>query len=80
MVVDVLNHPSIWTDGSGELIPHLDVKVAGAGAFVHSPALSLTIIDGDMLRILMADLRVAPTFSLRLSVRCSLFKELSIGV
>ena len=25
-------------DGSREPIPHLDVEVAGAGAFVHSPA------------------------------------------
>ena len=31
--------PSIWTDGSREPIPHLDVEIAGAGAFVHSPAI-----------------------------------------
>ena len=31
--------PNIWTDGSREPIPHLDVEVAGAGAFVHSPAI-----------------------------------------
>ena len=31
--------PNIWTDGSREPIPHLDVGTAGAGAFVHSPAI-----------------------------------------
>ena len=31
--------PNIWTDGSREPILHLDVEVAGAGAFVHSPAI-----------------------------------------
>ena len=31
--------PNIWTDGSREPIPHLDVETAGAGAFVHSPAI-----------------------------------------
>ncbi len=34
-----LSLPNIWTDGSRELFPHLDVEIAGAGAFVHSPAL-----------------------------------------
>ena len=38
VVGDMPNHPNIWTDGSREPIPHLDVEVAGAGAFVHSPA------------------------------------------
>ena len=38
MVDDVPVAPNIWTDGSKEPIPHLDVEVAGAGAFVHSPA------------------------------------------
>ena len=38
MVDDVPVAPIIWTDGSREPIPHLDVEVAGAGAFVHSPA------------------------------------------
>ena len=31
MVDDVPVHPDIWTDGTGEPIPHLDVEVAGAG-------------------------------------------------
>ena len=39
MVDDVPVVPNIWTDGSWEPIPHLDVEVAGAGAFVHSPAI-----------------------------------------
>ena len=39
MVDDVPLAPNIWTDGSREPIPHLDVDVAGAGAFVHSPAI-----------------------------------------
>ena len=39
MVDDVPVAPNIWTDGSREPIPHLDVEVAGAGAFVHSPTI-----------------------------------------
>ena len=39
MVDDVPVAPNIWTDGSREPIPHLDVEIAGAGAFVHSPAI-----------------------------------------
>ena len=39
MIDDVPDAPNIWTDGSREPIPHLDVEVAGAGAFVHSPAI-----------------------------------------
>ena len=39
MVDDVPVAPDVWTDGSREPIPHLDVEVAGAGAFVHSPAI-----------------------------------------
>ena len=39
MVDDVPVAPDIWTDGSREPIPHLDVEIAGAGAFVHSPAI-----------------------------------------
>ena len=39
MVDDVPVAPNIWTDGSRELIPHLDVDIAGAGAFVHSPSI-----------------------------------------
>ena len=43
MIDDVPVAPNIWTDGSREPIPHLDVETAGAGAFVHSPAI---IFDG----------------------------------
>ena len=39
MIDDVPDAPNIWTDGSWEPIPHLDVEIAGAGAFVHSPAI-----------------------------------------
>ena len=39
MVDDVPDDPNIWTDGSREPIPHLDVEIAGAGAFIHSPAI-----------------------------------------
>ena len=39
MVDDVPVFLDIWTDGSREPVPHLDVEVAGAGAFVHSPAI-----------------------------------------
>ena len=42
MIVPVA--PNIWTDGSRETIPHLNVEVAGAGAFVHSPPI---IIDSN---------------------------------
>ena len=38
MIDDVPVAPNIWTEGSREPIPHLDVEIAGAGAFVHSPA------------------------------------------
>ena len=39
MVDDVPFAPNIWTDGSREPIPHLDVEIAGAGASVHSPVI-----------------------------------------
>ena len=39
MVDDVPDGPNIWTDGSRESIPHLHFEIAGAGAFVHSPAI-----------------------------------------
>ena len=39
MVDDLPDHPNIWTDGSREPILHLDVEIAGAGAFSHSPAI-----------------------------------------
>ena len=39
MIDDVPDSPNIWTDGSREPIPHLDVEIAGAGASVHSPVI-----------------------------------------
>ena len=39
MADDVPDDPNIWTDGSREPIPHLDIEIAGAGAFIHSPAI-----------------------------------------
>ena len=39
MIDDVPDSPNIWTDGSREPIPHLDVEIAGAGALVHSPVI-----------------------------------------
>ena len=39
MIDDVPSDPNIWTDGSREPLPHLDVEIAGAGAFVHSLAI-----------------------------------------
>ena len=39
MIDDVPVAPNIWTDGSREPIPHLDVETAGTRAFVHSPAI-----------------------------------------
>ena len=47
VVDDVPVTPNIWTDGGREPIPHLDVEVAGAGAFVHNPA---TNFDGNQWR------------------------------
>ena len=39
MIDDVPVVPNIWTDGSRDPIPHLDVEIAVAGAFVQSPAI-----------------------------------------
>ena len=38
MAESVPDQPNIWSDGSGEPIPHLDIEVAGAGVFAHFPA------------------------------------------
>ena len=59
MVDDVPVHPNIWTDGSREPIPYLDVEVAGAGAFVHSPADIFDCDQWGMLRISMVGLKVS---------------------
>ena len=80
MADDLPLHPNIWTDGSREPIPHLDVEVAGAEAFAHSTrCYFLIIIDGDMPKIWMAGLMVAPTSSLGLLVPCSLCRDWNIG-
>ena len=80
MVDDVPDDPNIWTDGSREPIPHLDVEIAGAGAFIHSPAIIFdSHVIGVMPRILMLLMRVA-LISFRVSlVPFSRFRELSIG-
>ena len=63
-----------------EPVPHLDVEIAGAGAFVHFPCLSfLIVIIGVMLRILMVHMRVALTSFRVFLARFSLSKELNIG-
>ena len=38
MIDSLPDYTNIWTDVSREPIPHLDVDIAGAGAFVHSPS------------------------------------------
>ena len=80
MVDDVPVAPNIWTDGSREPIPHLDVEVAGAGAFVHFQLSSLIVIIGAMLKILMASRRAAPTLSRGSLVQYSRLRGPSIGV
>ena len=56
MADTVPDQPDIWTDGSREPIPHLDVEVAAEGAFV-SPVLTFDSNQWDMRRILMAGMR-----------------------
>ena len=83
---DTINDVSValhkWTDDNREPIFHLDVEIAGAGAFVHSPAVIcfLIVIIGAMLRILMVHTKVALTSSRVFLARFNLFKELNIGV
>ena len=38
MIDAVPDHPNIWSDDSGEQMPHLDVEVAGALVFTHALA------------------------------------------
>ena len=77
MIDDVPVAPNTWTDGSREPIPHLDVEVAGAGAFILRLS-SLIVIIGVMLRILMIHMRAALTSS-RVSLdQFSRSRELSI--
>ena len=61
MVDDVPVAPNIWTDGSREPIPHLDVDVAGTGAFVHSPSFIFDNHHWVMLKILMIRMKAALT-------------------
>ena len=80
MAESVLGQPNLWSDGSREPIPYLDVDVAGAGLFVAFQLVFLTTTDGDTRRFLMAILRVAPIFLQALVVRLKRFKEPSTGV
>ena len=79
MVDDVPDDPNIWTDGSREPIPHLDVEIAGAGAFIHSPAIVFDSHHWVMLRILMTLMKVALTFCRVFLAPFSLFSVLNIG-
>ena len=79
MVDDVPVAPNIWTDGSREPIPHLDVEIAGAGALFILRLSSLIVIIGVMLRTLMILMRAALTFSRVSLAPFSLSRELSIG-
>ena len=79
MVDDLPDHPNIWTDGSREPIHHLDVEIAGAGDFSHSPAF---VFDSDRWGHGQdLDGRFegsSHTFS-GFSVLCNQYKELNIG-
>ena len=46
MVENAPNHPNIWSGGSMEPIPHLDVEVAGAGVLHLLQLRSLTTKNG----------------------------------
>ena len=74
MVDDVPVAPNIWTDGSREPIPHLDVEIAGAGAFVHSPAIIFDSHHWSHAKILMIHMRAALTLS-RVSLANSVCSE-----
>ena len=78
MVDDVPVAPNIWTDGSREPIPHLDVL--GLALLFILPLSSLIIIIGVMLKILMIRMRAALTSFRVFLVLFSLFRGLSIGV
>ena len=80
MVDDVPVAPNIWTDGSREPIPHLDVDVAGLVLLFILRLSSLIVIIGVMLMILMIQMRAALTSSRVFLAQFSLFRELSIGV
>ena len=75
MVDDVPVAPNIWTDGSREPIPHIDVEVAGAGACVHSP----TIIFDSNHWGYAQDLDDPHEGSSHIFSQSSQFKGLSIG-
>ena len=80
MIDDVPDSPNIWTDGSREPIPHLDIEIAGAGAFIHSLLLlSLIVIIGVMLRILTILMKVALISFRAFLAPFSLYRELNIG-
>ena len=79
MIDDVPVAPNIWTDGSRERIPHLDVEIAGAVPSFILQLSSLMIIIGVMLKILMIVMKAAPTSSQVSLAHFSLSKELSVG-
>ena len=51
--------PNIWSNGSWEPIPHLDVEVLGAGAFTHDLAYTCGNHNGVMLRVSTGNSRAA---------------------
>ena len=51
MIEDVPGHPNIWSDGSREPIPHLDVEVAGAEVLLKLQTTSAITMNGDMRKI-----------------------------
>ena len=79
MIDAVPDYPNIWTDGSREPIPHLDFEIAGAGAFIHSPAIVFDSHHWVMFMILMILMKVALISSRVFLVPFSLFRELNIG-
>ena len=80
MVVDVPHDPNISTDGSREPIAHLDVEIAGAGAFFHFPAIVFDNHHWGHVQDLATLMKVALTFSRVFLASFSLFSVLNIGV
>ena len=76
---DFPDHPNIWTDGSREPIPHLDVEIAGAGRSPTPPLLFSIAIGGVTPKTKMAGLRVAPISFVGFSVPRNQYRELNIG-
>ena len=79
MIDDVPVAPNIWTDGSREPIPHLDVEIAGAGAFVHSPAIIFDSHHWGHAQDLDDPHEGSSHIFSCIPARFSRFKELNIG-